>query len=163
MKTLLCFSALVLTATSAFGEANLSVSPTPFSPVESPDIKDVAQIGGYLDQTLPVTTKIKNARGVVVGTIPPTAFNYAYGDISNRATWNGRDDLDLPVSDGLYAFEFVTNVGVLWSLGNAHRDHTGQFDHPAGVAVGKDGRIYVLVWTSKGKKNLPLPLGRGLR
>ena len=144
MKILLCFSALVLTATSAFGGTSFSVFPTPFSPLESPGTKDVAQIGGHLDQTLPVTTKIKNAGGVVVRTIPSTAFNYTYGDISNRATWNGRDNLELPVSDGLYTLEFVTNVGALWSLGNAHRDHRGQFDHPAGVAVAEDGKIYVV-------------------
>jgi sugar lactone lactonase YvrE len=133
----------VLAAGPVFGDPTFSLSPTPFSPGQSPGVKDAIRVDGYLDQTVPVTTTITNSGGVIVRTLPPTEFNYAYGAILNRSSWDGRDHSAGLVPDGAYTFRFATQVGKLWSLGNAHRDHRGQFDQPCGAAVAEDGKIYV--------------------
>lgn len=134
---------LLALASSILFSADFSVEPQIFSPNESPGKKDIANINGYLEQTLPVNVSIYSA-GTIKRTIPYTQFNYNCGTFINRATWDGKDNSGNFVPDGTYELRFSTFVNKLWSKGNSNRDQRGIFEKPYDVAIGSDGRIYVL-------------------
>lgn len=133
---------LALACTILFS-ADFSVEPQVFSPNESPGEKDTAKINGYLEQTLPVNVNIYSG-DTLQKTIPYTQFNYNCGTFINRATWDGKDNSGNFVPDGTYELRFSTFVEKLWSKGNSNRDQRGIFEKPYDVAIGSDGRIYVL-------------------
>ncbi|MFN4227545.1 MAG: 6-bladed beta-propeller [Candidatus Ratteibacteria bacterium] len=125
--------------------ADFFVNPTIFSPNESPGQKDKTRIGGNMEQTLPVNVNIyrKNQQDII-RTIPYTEFNYHYGNIDIRSEWDGKDNSGNFVPDDSYEFKFSTFVEHKWLKGNTYKDYRGMFINPYDVAIGQDGRIYVL-------------------
>lgn len=126
--------------------ADFTINPSIFSPNESPGIKDTLYISGYIEQTLPVSVNIywQNQPGVIQRTIPYSQFDYSYGDIFNRALWDGKNNSGNFVPDGVYEIKFKTTIARSWSKGNTHRDLRGIFISPYDVAIGADGKVYVL-------------------
>jgi len=125
-----------------------TVEPTPFSPNASPGEKDTLEISGTMTQTTPVQVSIKgpSPSESVVQTIPYSSFNYTHGYGGVRGTWDGKNN-SVPsqfVSDGTYTLSFSTFLQNTLSKGNQYGDHRGIFADPVDVAIGDDGRIYVL-------------------
>jgi len=126
--------------------ADFTINPSIFSPNESPGIKDTLYISGYIEQTLPISVNMywQNQPGVIQRTIPYSQFDYSYGDIFNRALWDGKNNSGNFVPDGVYEIKFKTTIARSWSKGNTHRDLRGIFISPYDVAIGADGKVYVL-------------------
>ena len=136
---------VVIFALNCFS-ADFSVNLDIFSPNESPGEKDTLTIGGTLDQTLPVTINIykQGLPTTIQRTIPYSQFDYNYGTIYDWGTWDGKNNSGSFVSDGVYELKFQTFISKLWTKGNANRDLRGMFGSPYDVAIGSDGKIYVL-------------------
>lgn len=121
------------------------VSPLIFSPMESPGKKDKAVIGGTMKQTFPINVDIyPENQQILQRTIPYSQFNYNYGNVSNRVYWDGKNNSGDFVSDGIYTLNFTTFIKQLWLKGNQYLDNRGMFNSPYDVAIGSDGKIYVL-------------------
>jgi len=126
--------------------ADFTVEPKIFSPSESPKVKDSVTIGGNMEQTLPVYINIYlyGEPDNIKRTISWKDFDYNYGEIFNRAIWDGKDNNGNYLPDGIYELKFKTFVKKEWSRGNEYGDNRGMFNGPTDVAVGSDGKIYVL-------------------
>ncbi|MCX5886111.1 MAG: hypothetical protein NT096_09420 [Proteobacteria bacterium] len=123
-----------------------TVEPTPFSPNASPDEKDTLEISGTISQTVPVQVSIQgpSPSTQVVKTIPYSSFDYTHGYGGVRGTWDGKNDSNVFVSDGTYSLSFSTLLNKTLSKGNQYGDHRGMFKRSVDVAIGDDGKIYVL-------------------
>ncbi|HPP11966.1 MAG TPA: hypothetical protein PKW42_04460, partial [bacterium] len=126
--------------------ANFSVSPEVFSPAISPGRNDAVIIGGTMEETLPVNVYIypKGLPASIIKKIPYSEFNGSQGSIDNRGGWDGKDTQGQIVSDGEYEIQLSSGLNKIWSAGNPRGDMRGMFDFPVDVAIGNDGRIYVL-------------------
>ncbi|MCM8768195.1 MAG: 6-bladed beta-propeller [Candidatus Omnitrophica bacterium] len=126
--------------------ADFSVSPDVFSPGESSGVKDRIVISGTMEQTLPVKVDIypKGYPENVQKRIPFTDFKSDCGYLEERAVWDGKNDAGEIVPDGEYELKFSALVNYAWSKANATGQLPGTFETPLDVAIGSDGRIYVL-------------------